>query len=52
MYFASKDDAKDAMEKVKEYADDDKKDEDTDWVIKQSGAMIYYGTSAGVKAAK
>ena len=52
VYFASKADAKDAMEKVKEYADDDKKDEDTDWVIKQSGAMIYYGTSAAIKAAK
>ena len=52
VYFASKDDAKDAMEKLEEYADDEKKDEDTEWVFKQSGAMIYYGTPAAIKAAK
>ena len=52
IYFEDKDAAEAAWEKVQEYAEDKKSDEDTDWVIKKSGAMIYYGTSAGVKAAK
>lgn len=54
VYFDDKDAAKDAMEKVEKYADENKDDkaEDSDWVVKQSGAMIYYGTKAGIKAAK
>ena len=52
IYFDDKDAAEAAWEKVQEYAEDKKDDEDSDWVIKKSGAMIYYGTSAGVKAAK
>ena len=51
IYFESSADAKDAWEKVEEYAEENKKD-DSDWVVKKSGAMIYFGTSAGVKAAK
>lgn len=52
IYFESKDDANDAWEKVQEYANDEKDDKAEDWVCKKSGAMIYYGTSAGIKAAK
>ncbi len=51
VYFEDKDAANDAWEKVEKYAEDNKKD-DSDWVVKKSGAMIYFGTSAGVKAAK
>ena len=51
IYFDDKDAANDAWDKVKEYAEDNKKD-DSDWSIKKSGAMIYWGTSAAIKAAK
>ena len=52
VYFDDADDAKAAWEKVKEYAEDKKEDDDSDWTVAQSGAMIYWGTSAGIKAAK
>ena len=53
VYFESKDDATAAFNAVKEYAEENKsEDEKTDFVFKQSGAMIYWGTSAGVKAAR
>ena len=52
-YFADKDSATKAMEKI---GDEEKKDKDEkaeDWVsATQSGAMIYYGTKAAIKAAK
>ena len=54
-YFADAENAKKAMEEVKKYADEDKEesDEGTTWVApKRVGNMIYYGTKAGVKAAK
>ena len=52
IYFDEADDAKDAFEKVEELANKDKKDaEDSDWVFKKSGKMIYYGTKDAVKAA-
>ena len=52
IYFESKDDANDAWEKVQKYADDEKDEKAEDWVCKKSGAMIYYGTSAAIKAAQ
>lgn len=53
IYFNEAEDAKNAMEKVEDYAEEKKdKAEDSDWVVKQSGAMIYFGTKAGIKAAK
>lgn len=52
IYFDSKDDANDAWEKVQEYAEGEKDDDASDWVCKKSGAMIYFGTSAAIKAAK
>ncbi len=51
VYFATKDDANDAWEKMQEYAKDQNKDKDSDWQIKKSGKMIYWGTSAAIKAA-
>ena len=54
VYFDDKDAAKTAFEKVEKYADDNKDDkaEESDWVVKQSGAMIYYGTTQAIKDAK
>lgn len=52
IYFDSKDDANDAWEKVKEYAEKEKDDEASDWVCEKSGAMIYFGTPNAIKAAK
>lgn len=51
VYFEDKDAANDAWETVEKYAEQNKKN-DSDWVVKKSGAMIYFGTAAGVKAAK
>ena len=54
VYFTDKDAATTAWEKVKSYAEDtnkDAKDNKDDFQIKQSGAMIYWGTKAGIKAA-
>ena len=51
-YFEDSKAANAAWEKAQEYAGDKKTDEETDWVCKKSGAMIYYGTKAAVKAAK
>ena len=50
-YFEDADAAKASFEKLQDKSDEDKDDE-TDWVFKQSGAMIYYGTKAAVKAAR
>ena len=53
VYFDEEADAKEAYEKVDEYAETYKKDaEESDWVFKKSGNMIYYGTKDAVKAAK
>ena len=52
LYFEDYAAANDQWEDTKEYADKEKKDEDSDWVVKKSGNMIYFGTKAGVKAAK
>lgn len=49
-YFESSSAAKDAMEDV-EGLFNKEKDKDSDWVFKQFGSMIYYGTKNGVKAA-
>ena len=49
-YFEDSKAANAEWEDVKGYFED--KEDDSDWTIKKSGAMIYYGTSAGIKAAK
>ena len=50
VYFTDSAAAKDAWEKVKNYAEDNK-ESDSDWTVKQSGAMIYWGTKAAINAA-
>lgn len=51
IYFEEAEDATEAWEKVKEYAEkEDKKKEDSDWTIQKSGKMIWYGTEAAIKA--
>ena len=53
IYFEDAKAATEAMENVEKYANDDKKEaEESDWVFKKSGKMIYYGTKDAVKAAK
>ena len=57
VYFTSSDAANAAWSDVREYAtkknsSENNGDPDTDFVINKSGKMIYYGTSAGVKAAR
>ena len=53
VYFDEAADAKEAYEKVEDFAENYKKEaEDSDWVIKKSGKMIYYGTKDAIKAAK
>ena len=53
IYFDEAADANDAWEDVQEEAEKDKKDaEDSEWVVKKSGKMIYYGTKNAIKAAK
>ncbi len=37
--------------KIEEYANEKNEDKESDWVIKKSGAMVYFGTKGGVKAA-
>lgn len=50
-YFESSSAAKSAMNKLQSKSDEENKDNDNDWVFKQFGSMIYYGTKNGVKAA-
>ena len=50
IYFEDADAAKAAWEDVKEYAEENKDDEDTDWTIAKFGKMIWYGTEDAIKA--
>lgn len=54
IYFTDSDSAKNAEEKVTKYVDDEEKDkkDDSDWVFKRSGKMIYWGTKNAVKDAR
>ena len=52
VYFTDSSAAKDAFSKVEDYAKKQNKENDSDWTVKQSGAMIYWGTSAAIKAAR
>ena len=54
IYFEDASAASDEWEDVQDYADDKKDDEaeESDWVCKKSGKMIYYGTKNAIKAAK
>ncbi len=50
IYFEDADAAKAAWEDVKEYAEKDKDEEDSDWKIGKFGKMIWYGTADAIKA--
>ena len=52
LYFKDKDAANEAWENAQKYANDKKDDKAENWVVKKSGAMIYFGTPNAVKAAK
>ncbi len=53
IYFDEVKNANDAWEDIQDRAEDDKKDaEDSEWVVKKSGKMIYYGTKNAIKAAQ
>ena len=49
IYFDSAEDAKEEMDDVQDYVE---KISGDNWICKQSGNMIYYGTEAAIKAAK
>ena len=51
-YFKDSSTAKKYWDKAKEYGENQKKDKDSDWVVKKSGKMIYFGTKQAVKDAK
>ena len=50
-YFEDKDAAAEAFESIKEYVEKDN-DKESEYEIKQSGAMIWAGSKAAVKAAR
>lgn len=53
VYFLSKDAADTAWESVQKYAKEkDSESKDSDWEIKKSGKMIYWGNSNGIKSAR
>ena len=53
VYFEEADDAEEAWDNVKEYAEKQKGEaEDSEWVCDKSGKMIYFGTKNAIKAAK
>ena len=51
VYFKDSKAAEAAWEKLEKYADDQKGDS-KDWTVGQTGALIYWGTTAAVKAAR
>ena len=52
IYFDTAKDANEAWDDIQDRAEDEKKDaEDSQWVCKKSGKMIYYGTKNAIKAA-
>lgn len=52
IYYETSDAADSAWDDVKEYADKNNDDEDSDFVVKKSGKMIYMGSEEAIKAAK
>lgn len=54
IYFTDADSAKTAEEKLTTKSDEEKKENDNEsnWVFKRSGKMVYFGTKAAVKAAR
>ncbi len=52
LYFKDSATAKEYWDKAQEQYGKDDSDKDSDYVIKRSGKMIYFGTKAAVKAAR
>ena len=54
LYFENSNYANEEWENIQKYADEKKKDgvEDSEWVCKKSGKMIYFGTKNAIEAAK
>lgn len=51
-YFEDSKSANDAWEALQGKAEDDKKDDESNWILKKSGKMIYWGTKDGIAAAR
>lgn len=52
VYFTSKSAADDNWDEVQKYVDDKEDEDDSDYEIKKSGKMIYWGTKQGIKDAR
>ena len=53
VYFHEAKDAKTAYEKVEKYSQKNKGEaDDSEWIVKRSGKMVYFGTKEAIKAAK
>ncbi len=52
VYFSSKSAADNNWAKMQEYVDDQEEKDDSDYEIKKSGKMIYWGTDQGIKDAR
>ncbi len=51
-YFEDSEAASEAYDKLADDSDKEKNEEDTDWVFKKSGKMVYFGNEAAIKAAR
>ncbi len=51
VYFLTADAANSAWETVQKYAEDEKEEDASDWKVQKFGKMIFFGTSAGIRAA-
>lgn len=51
-YFESADAANDVWEELSAKAKNDRTDDESNWVLKKSGKLIYWGTKAGIAAAR
>ena len=52
IYFDSADNVNAAWDTLQEYANDENENKESDWTVKKSGKMVYFGTSAAIKAAR
>ncbi len=52
IYFSSADNVNAAWDKIQEYANDENENNESDWTVNKSGKMVYFGTSAAIKAAR
>lgn len=52
VYFSSADAVNSAWDKIQKYANDENENNDSDWSVNKSGKIVYFGTSAAIKAAR